>query len=261
MAPNKYSSSSTDIPTWLTELLQAIQRIQQDSLRTDSSIREIRSIALENQHLLRARLRTSLEELTQPAASSSRSSLGQPNPTQRITRVPPPVSSSRSFRQQTNEDVRLSALPLPRATRPNLNAVARICWYHRQFGQTSTNCIQPCSFKAPPLRVAHQSKTRPSEPKEIKNSSSVNEIRRVVLRHATSREPENSEATSSSSSTSNLPPIHEQQPTDTLDSNETTNNNPMDWNDENNLNYPKLSDSSSSSSGSDSDDSSHARKK
>lgn len=43
-----------------------------------------------------------------------------------------------------NANVRNAAIPVP----PARESLPKICWFHRQFGQASVNCLQPCEFKA-----------------------------------------------------------------------------------------------------------------
>lgn len=52
---------------------------------------------------------------------------------------------------QTNQAIRDAAVLIPRPSQPKPTAVPKICWYHRQFGQVSTNYIEPCAFTAPDL--------------------------------------------------------------------------------------------------------------
>lgn len=145
MAPNKRSSSPTQPPSWIQDLLSDFQRLRQDFFKQESSIREIRSIVLENQDFLRSKLRT-----TPPAVVRSSSDHFNYGP------VRPSVSKA-----MLNNAVRDSAFPIPRATRPNSEAIHKICWYHRQFGSTSANCIQPCAFVAPVLPTK---KVKPAVP-------------------------------------------------------------------------------------------------
>lgn len=263
MAPNKRSTSPTNYPPWLTELLQSLQNLQQDYLRQSSSIREIRSIALENQHLLRSRLRTSLATLTQPACSASSSAQASINPT--------PNTANRVSNNQANNDIRNAAFPMPRVSRPSQGAVPRICWYHRQFGQASTSCMQPCSFQAPtaPSAVATISVSkdqrkvilRPTDPIPTRQRTSPDPVvtNRITVQRSFST-TESVEMASSSSSNhlpENAPPpsTNDQQPTIITPPNPTT-----DWNTDQELEYNGLSESSSSSE-SDSDNSQIPKRK
>lgn len=147
MAP-KHSASPVNPPTWLTKLVDEVQHLRQDFARHASATREIRSITLETQHLVLSRLR--------PNNSAAPMAVPTNNPwTQTRT-----VKSIRNISQMENkaasERIRNVAIKIPRPTRPNQSAVARICWYHRQFGQASTNCIEPCGFVAPANQPINQ---------------------------------------------------------------------------------------------------------
>lgn len=183
MAPsNNRSTSPTQPPQWLVELLREIQHIRADFSRQDSSIRELRAITLDNQQLLRTRLHSSLSSLTQTGSPPS-------NRISRIANRPATTSSivanilatpqrqrlnatqSRANNLARNEVIRSTAVPIPR---PVPASASKTCWYHRQFGATSATCIPPCNFIAPTVipdkpkrRVAQTpatTQTAPSQP-------------------------------------------------------------------------------------------------
>lgn len=176
MATSKKSHSPNRPPTWLSELLEELQRLRQDILRQGSSIRELRFIVLENQQILRTRSIDAIRKTNrandtrQPRPSilssgnSSRLASSGRDTSQASTSGHSSSdkgnrrSASMILTKQTianaNEAVRTSAVAITRPSRPTAEAVPKICWYHRQFGQTSVNCIQPCSFVAPTIPVA-----------------------------------------------------------------------------------------------------------
>lgn len=164
MAPSKKPVLPTQPPAWLTEFLREFQQIRQDFSRQESASREIRSIALENQHLLRSRFRSNVAQTQEAVRSTiSRSvtfSEDQNNGRPSIASTQYNIRAPRAARTVTNESIRNAAVPIPRATRPDPLAVSKICWYHRQFGQASTNCIQPCNFVAPILPPRNQPNPR-----------------------------------------------------------------------------------------------------
>lgn len=242
------------MPPWLTELLQSMQRLQQDFSRQDSSIREVRSIVLENQHLLRTRLRNSLATLTQPTTSASSSAQAPTNSASR--------NSTRTSIAQANNAVRNEAFPIPRASRPSQGAVPRICWYHRQFGQTSTHCMEPCAFKAPAIpstvstvTVSNENRRLARRPAEtMPNTQSASCVpattnRIVIQRSFTTSQNQAADMPLSEPPEVVLPVPMEHQQVNTPSSYNTS----TDWNTDQELEYPKLSDSSSSDS--DSEDS------
>lgn len=72
---------------------------------------------------------------------------------QRSSSTAKPVSTTARSQAiaSRNAAVRNAAVPLPRISRPADQALPRICWFHKQFGQASVNCLQPCTFTAPVL--------------------------------------------------------------------------------------------------------------
>lgn len=120
---SKRPSSPAQLPSWLPELLQAMQQLQQDFARQDSSLREIRSITLENQHLLRSRVQDSLSKLTQP-----------PTPRARIPRTAASQQAAYSEAQLTTAilnaqnqlAVRNAAFAIPRPVQPNPRAMPKV---------------------------------------------------------------------------------------------------------------------------------------
>ncbi len=147
----KRSTSPTNPPARLTELLREFKDLRQDFGRQESSIREIRSIGLENQHILRTRLRSMAASLKDLVHEKTSPTVSGTNNNTRSSTIQSHTNNGRVSRPKlTNASVKDSAQPIPKPTKPIAAAVPKICWYHRQFGQASTNCIQPCSFEAPP---------------------------------------------------------------------------------------------------------------
>lgn len=225
MAP-KRSNSPSRLPDWLQELLSEIQRLRQDLFHQETSLREITSILLENQHLLRSRVQTSLATLTHPAQF-------KPNTTARQSTI-----RSRISRPVLNDSIKKAAIPIPRVTTPDPASINRNCWYHRQFGAASSNCIQPCAFVAPPAM-----------PKAKSDTSKSFKIQPVVS--TTNPAPPMQRVASIIRRPQNQP--ENKQPENSIKDVEDT-----DWNElmESENRHPRLSDSSSSSSSSSSTDSS-----
>lgn len=205
MASSKRSTSPSHPPAWLLELLQALQGLQNDFLRHESAIREIRSITLENQHLLRTRVRNAME--TKAMAPTT----VRTTPSTRIAKPPAPIPF---------------AIPKPKLS---VDTTPKICWYHRQFGKASIQCIEPCAFAPPPVI-----QPKVAKPKTI--------MRRVII-----NEP-------------NTKPVTEEIPTSAT---EVQSKQPVDWNEENERRkkFPRLSDSSSSSSSESSESEEEVEKK
>ncbi len=189
MAPDKKRSHSpTNPPAWLSQLLRDNQLVNEDFRRQETALRELRLMTMENQLLLRDILqatnhRNSTRSLSinpslpmrasrGPASSNSvlgndaqrnlvsQNSTANPSNSRAVRQRPPSTSRSgvlpvpnRLPVQQAiaaqNAAVRQAAVPIPRASIPAQQAASKICWFHRQFGQTSAKCLQPCSFVAP----------------------------------------------------------------------------------------------------------------
>lgn len=139
MAPHNRRSTSPVSVSDFKELQTEVQQLRLDISRHASVTRELRSIGLETQHLIRTRLRnnTATQTLSSPRMQPQ-------SPTVLST-----IRKTRVANKLTTEKIRNAATAITRPTQPKQDAVNRICWYHRQFGQTSSNCIQPCAFKAP----------------------------------------------------------------------------------------------------------------
>ena len=228
MASKNRSTSPTNPPTWLTDLVRDVQLLHRDVLRNESATREIREITLKNQQLLRSQRRNSTT-INSPASASTPSSARPRNPSTINVSTSPfvrtngrnPVNTRRVVKL-TNENIRDNAIAIPRPTRPKSMQTPKICWYHRQFGQASTNCIEPCEFSAPsvPSRALIAERKTPQI------------LVRVPLERAT--EPE--------------------QPIPTHESSDTK---PADWNTLQELyeqSFPSLTDASSSDSSSESEE-------
>lgn len=193
MAPVKKSTSPTRPPAWVTQIIADLQNLRHDIRRQELSIREIRVISLENQQFLRQHNATTGHNSSAHRPISRQSSHSRPqstnnssiadssignqtsgsatkNSSRHTTAATQPKtrnvleqrkilhSSTRASNQTKTEYVRQTATMIPRPSRPLQQAVSRICWYHRQFGQTSTHCIQPCEFVTPnpPLEIVHE---------------------------------------------------------------------------------------------------------
>ncbi|KAJ6639317.1 Extracellular serine/threonine protein [Pseudolycoriella hygida] len=59
-------------------------------------------------------------------------------------------STSRNTSAHRAKTVRDAAIRIFKASKPKPVAHHEHCWYHRQFGQASATCIEPCSFIKPP---------------------------------------------------------------------------------------------------------------
>lgn len=140
MAPqNRRATSPASLPPYFKDLQTEVQQLRLDISRHTSVTRELRSIGLETQHLIRTRLRngapaqSSISPRTQPQTSTTLST----------------IRRTRMASKSTTEKVRSAAIAIPKPTQPDSEAIQRVCWYHRQFGQASSHCIQPCTFRAP----------------------------------------------------------------------------------------------------------------
>lgn len=173
MAPSKRSSSPSQPPAWFRELQQAIRD-------QELAIRELRIVTMENQQVLQS-IRNELNRSpiivqsrhTASSSTSQSSTISQP-----IVQfaAPLPRVANNSVRQRAaarpvqpsaaiiahNEAVRQSAVRLPRVAQATTH-LNRICWFHRQFGRASVNCLPPCSFMdmEPNLEKAKKSQQVP----------------------------------------------------------------------------------------------------
>lgn len=241
MAPLKRTNTPTQLPSWFEDLLREIHHLQEEFRNQQNGIGELRSIVLENQNLL---LRANL------SSNRARNSDQQVIPNQNIVRSALSRTPSHNIRATITRAPLTNAIrsavvqftPIPRATTPNPEAIAQPCWYHRQFGIASSNCIQPCSFVAPPI-IPKKSSTTTGKINPVATSSSQTTTKtsmapakanpRTILRHPLERTKEDNVE-------------NDVQQTKTDNSMET------DWNvlEELENNHPTLSESSSSSSSS-----------
>lgn len=103
-----------------------------------------------------------------------------------------------------NAAVRNSAVPVPRVSPPTVQALPKICWFHRQFGQASVNCLQPCEFRAPNVVVPHPVPVQPVQsvqPVQQQVSATPKpQISSVVVRRPLERNQRQLKSDSSSSS-------------------------------------------------------------
>lgn len=178
----KRSNSPTQPPSWLSDLIRENRLFHQGFQNHEMTLREIRLITLENQQLLRefigpsnnsrtvtANSRSSAQASSSSShshqlvahASSASSVRGVIPATQSITaqraasrvaalpvpRVNHPVS-------RANQPIPRINQPIPNVPQPALPDVMKICWLHKQFGQASVNCVEPCSFVAPVMPPA-----------------------------------------------------------------------------------------------------------
>lgn len=223
MAPNKSRSTSPiNPPPWLVELLKDTANLKADIQQQNSAIRELRSISLENQQILRTRLQSTIDDLVQTIHNVSRHrapSLESVNTMDGFRRgISRNTSGINKMKiRAANQDVRNQAVAIPR---PAISQINRICWYHRQFGVTSENCIQPCTFV--PVVLPEKTHTQTMAVKHRIN------VKPMEVKPAISKQQE-----------------REKKPSTQAE----------DWNTEAELDieYPQLSASSSSSSDTDSD--------
>lgn len=168
--PTQPSTPATK-KVWLVELLQEIQRLRTDFNRQDSSIREIRSISLENQHILRTRLEATLAAINNapnnriPRANTTPPAGINTNRSLRSAQHAPATCNHSANRTTARSIITARSLAILNATtpvpRPTPASANRYCWYHRQFGATSAKCIEPCSFIAPSVPHANISVPTP----------------------------------------------------------------------------------------------------
>lgn len=180
MAPNKRSHSPTK-----SSRSSDKQFTQQSSQQHEIAMREISIIALENQQLLRELVHNN----HQRANSSVRSQGQRVSSTHSVQNFVPPVQP------KVTPIIRHPVQHVPRRSNPALQATHKICWYHRQFGRTSANCIQPCIFTdpvvpqpdhqvpvvAPAQPVAHPVQYQPTE-EVLSPQSTERQVSSVVVR-------------------------------------------------------------------------------
>lgn len=269
-------------PPWIQDLLQANQRLFRDLQRQENEIREIRLIVLENQQFLREASRVSTIGVhrcnstirnAHTANQSTQRFASRANPAVSLASVvqrPPTTTTSHTVQRPAdcstthasrsrnrasseaiaaqNAAIRDAATPMPRASKPKPQAVPKICWYHKQFGQASVNCLQPCEFVAPhvpPVPAAPVEQLPPAaaeavpDPTDVKPAVVDRQVSsisaRIPLERTTDRteKPRKRLSMSSSSSSSG--------------STKATQKRPADWN-KMMKTSPSSSDSDSSSS-------------
>lgn len=240
MAPDKRqsikrSTSPTQPPSWVAELLRSNQLFSRELQLHDSSLREIRLVSLENQRLLRSLAssnvanspsrscrsisRTSSVHSVQRTSSSasihtnrstSRSSVKQP--TRRVARTATTARVDPSI-QKKNAEVRDAAVPMPRVPRSTQNPRPKICWYHKNFGKTTVHCVQPCDFVAPVIPIIAKNKSsqqpadtstepKPTEPTNDESSLADAQVSAIITRTPLERAGEVKSLTDSDSSSS-----------------------------------------------------------
>lgn len=103
-------------PNWLNELLQTLANMHSDIIQNRQALNR-----LESNNLNRS--------TNQPTTSAQN----------RISRIRAEQSSSPS-----NTQNRPSTMATAIQNRP---IIPGICWYHRQFGNATGKCVEPCNFK------------------------------------------------------------------------------------------------------------------
>lgn len=173
MAPDKSKRSRSPVspPQWFIEFLREFQLYCQQH---DQNIREVRLLVQENQQLLRDIVQRNVPIRNSPYSSTAASD-NQPRrhrvlPTQhsipstsvnstcpRTTsrKSQAPVASNPSAQASASANtntartnaVRDAAVAMPRIPRRSRSpSTPRVCWFHKQFGRASINCIEPCRF-------------------------------------------------------------------------------------------------------------------
>ncbi len=149
MSPPKRDTTPTDVPSWVVKMTEELFRLRNAMEHQSSSLNDIRSMLINERRPRSRSTHHAVQQLsTNDHASSSKTSR---------TRIS-------SNDQRAAQAVRSSAVAIQRPCKPTANQYrqtvqtpippTKICWYHKQFGQASTNCIEPCTFTAPIIRMA-----------------------------------------------------------------------------------------------------------
>lgn len=105
-----------------------------------------------NQATSTADIRGAISDQRNSRSSGSTTSVRQPPLRSQPSDHHSAAEQKADIRRATLAD-RASAEAIPQPSRPDPTAIPKICWFHKQFGQTSTKCLQPCSFKAPVIPI------------------------------------------------------------------------------------------------------------
>lgn len=183
---SKRSASPAKLPTWLRDLIRELQLIRQDLHRNESNVRELREICLDLQRsvAINRRENPTISTRTRPAPIPTGS-------TQTVRSAPSKLTNAAK-----TAAVRDAAAAVLRPTRPDSSAQPRICWFHKQFGQTSKKCLEPCEFKAPFAQVS----TPPAVKKRLSSAIVRVPLERVSqqVRKIKQADPDSSSLSSSS---------------------------------------------------------------
>lgn len=163
--PPKRSTTPDDKPSWVTRMVEEMFRLRNAMEHQSASINEIRSILLPERHprskqQTANRLSNSSAHDHALSSSSSRAHPIRSSSNQRIastTLRSAPIAIPRPSQPNVNQrpiqrhcaQNTVQSHAMDHSGRPDASTLPKICWYHKQFGQASTNCIEPCSFMAP----------------------------------------------------------------------------------------------------------------
>ena len=185
MAPDK--SKTTVTPQWFLDFLREFRmEIQQNSANVRENNASInRQDNIDRNPRLAPNNGSRQVFITLPAASIGQTkTFGQPS-----ARVASNSTVSRRSLVNTSNSVRDSAQPVPRVISIQRTNNSRVCWFHRNFGPASINCLPPCSFtemQSSATQPHHQvpglnSAVTEVQPSKVTDSTTVNPIQSLRI--------------------------------------------------------------------------------